>query len=128
MGKVSAKFTLLSFALLLYLDCLMHFGGFARIHKTVRKLKVRSRLEERQCDKDLALAVDIACVFYFKRVLCLQRSAALAMLLRREGIDAKMIIGAQLLPFLSHAWVEVGGSVINDKPYIGQIFQVLDCC
>jgi len=61
-------------------------------------------------------------------VLCLQRSAALTILLRRNGRAAEMIIGAQLLPFLSHAWVEVEGLVVNDKPYVTEIFQVLDRC
>jgi hypothetical protein len=61
-------------------------------------------------------------------VLCLQRSAATIILLRRHGWQAEMVIGAQLLPFQSHAWVEIGGNVVNDKPYINQIFQVLDRC
>ncbi len=39
-----------------------------------------------------------------------------------------MVIGAQLLPFHSHAWVEVDGQVVNDKPYIAEIFQVLERC
>jgi hypothetical protein len=39
-----------------------------------------------------------------------------------------MVIGAQLLPFLSHAWVEIEGCVVNDKPYIPEIFQVLERC
>ena len=73
-------------------------------------------------------AVDLACVFYFKPVLCLQRSAATIVLLRRRGWHAEMVIGAQLLPFQSHAWVEIQGNVVNDKPYINQIFQVLDRC
>jgi hypothetical protein len=114
--------------LLLYFDWVMRFGGFARVHAIVRQQKVRSRLKAYPVDQDLAHAVDLACVFYFKRVLCLQRSAALAVLLRHHGSEAGMIIGAQLVPFLSHAWVEVGGRVINDKPYVGQIFQVLDRC
>jgi hypothetical protein len=38
------------------------------------------------------------------------------------------VLGAQMLPFLSHAWVEVDGLVVNDKPYIGEIFQVLERC
>jgi hypothetical protein len=61
-------------------------------------------------------------------VLCLQRSAATAFLLRRHGWSAEMVIGAQLLPFHSHAWVEVDGQVVNDKPYIAEIFQVLERC
>src|SRR6267142_2468310 len=28
-----------------------------------------------------------------------------------------MVIGAQQMPFKAHAWVEVDGRVVNDKPY-----------
>jgi hypothetical protein len=39
-----------------------------------------------------------------------------------------MVIGAQVLPFKSHAWVEVDGRVVNDKPYIPEIYRVLERC
>lgn len=73
-------------------------------------------------------AIDMACILYFKRVLCLQRSAATAILLRRYGHSADLVIGAQVLPFKSHAWVEIEGSVVNDKPYMTDIYQVLERC
>jgi hypothetical protein len=69
--------------------------------------------------------MDIACVLCLKRILCLQRSAATATLLRRFGRNAEMVIGAQILPFQSHAWVEIDRRVVNDKPYVAQIFPVL---
>jgi hypothetical protein len=72
--------------------------------------------------------MDLACVFYPKQVLCLQRAAATTQLLRGHGIRAEMVIGAQLMPFQSHAWVEVDGSVVNDKPYIRDIYQELERC
>lgn len=78
--------------------------------------------------KFLCRAMDFACVFYFKQVLCLQRSAATTVLLRRYGVPAEMVIGAQLLPFKSHAWVEVEEIPVNDKPYMREIYQVLERC
>jgi hypothetical protein len=72
--------------------------------------------------------MDYACVFYVKRVLCLQRSAATTILLRRYGWSAEMVIGAQILPFKSHAWCEIKGEVVNDKPYMKDIYQVLERC
>ena len=72
--------------------------------------------------------MDFACVLYPKQVLCLQRSAATTLLLRRRGIAAEMVIGAQLLPFKSHAWVESEGAVVNDKPYVREIYRILDRC
>ncbi len=117
-----------SWLLLLYFDCLMRFRGFSRVHTVVHEQETRSGTRTRAEAEDLSYAVDLACVFYFNRVLCLQRSAALAVLLRRHGRSAEMVIGAQLLPFLSHAWVEVEGRVVNDKPSVTQLFQVLERC
>ncbi len=113
--------------LLLYFDWSMRFTGFAGVYEVVSRQIVR-KSQPLVADDALSHAVDLACVFYPKRVLCLQRSAALAILLRRNGRASEMVIGAQLLPFLSHAWVEVGGFVINDKPYVTSMFQVLDRC
>jgi hypothetical protein len=128
MKKSALHSILASWLLLLYFDCLMRLGGFARVHEAVRREKVIPKPNVHGSDRELSHAVDLACVFYFKPVLCLQRSAALAVLLRRHGSEAEMVIGAQLLPFLAHAWVEVGGRAINDKPYVGEIFQVLERC
>lgn len=113
---------------LLYFDYLMRVRGFPRVHSTVRKQMVCSARSSPVDETRLCRAVDLACVFYFKRVLCLQRSAAAAIVLRRHGWNAQMVIGAQLLPFQSHAWVEIQNRVINDKPYIGEMFQVLERC
>jgi hypothetical protein len=32
------------------------------------------------------------------------------------------------LPFQSHAWVEIDGRVVNDKPYVHQMFEILERC
>lgn len=112
--------------LLLYFDCLMRMRSFAAIHSTVRRQRVReSNLNQVEI---MCRAMDFSCVFYFKRVLCLQRSAATAVLLRRHGYKAELVIGVQMLPFQSHAWVEVDGRVVNDKPYVIDKFQVLERC
>jgi len=78
--------------------------------------------------QEVCRAIDLACVFYFKRILCLQRSAATTLLLSRYSHHAELVIGAQILPFKSHAWVEVNGAIVNDKPYMLDIYQVLDRC
>jgi hypothetical protein len=39
-----------------------------------------------------------------------------------------MIIGAQSMPFRAHAWVEVSGRVVSDKPYTPEMYAVLDRC
>jgi len=63
-------------------------------------------------------AVALACMWYPKEAPCLQRSVVAVRLLRDEGVPARMVIGAQQVPFKSHAWVEVNGRVVNDKPHI----------
>lgn len=114
--------------LLLYFDCLMRFRGFEAIHGAVRKRQVGHRQGSAHSVASLCREIDLACVFYFKRVLCLQRSAATALLLRRHSWKAEMVIGVQMLPFQSHAWVEVDGRIVNDKPYIRDRFEVLEHC
>jgi hypothetical protein len=118
-----------SWLLLLYFEFIMRFCDFRRLHDIVRKQRVHPRLSVRgPSSSELCRSIDLACVFYLKQVLCLQRSAATAILLRRHGWKAEMVIGAQILPFKSHAWVEVDGSVVNDKPYMLEIYQVLERC
>jgi hypothetical protein len=115
-----------SWILLAYVDGVMHLRSFKALHGLVRDQEVRARMTSKACVPRLCRAIEVASALYFKRVPCLQRSAATTILLRRHGSPAELVIGAQLLPFRSHAWVEIGGQVVNDKPYLRQIFQVMD--
>jgi hypothetical protein len=36
------------------------------------------------------------------------------------------VIGAQRIPFKAHAWVEVEGRVVNDKPYMSEMYAIVD--
>jgi hypothetical protein len=115
--------------LLLYFEFVMRVRRFERLHAIVRNKATQPRpLDERPPVEDLCRAVDLACVFYVKHVLCLQRSAATTLLLRRFGWSAEMLIGVQMIPFKSHAWVEIDGATVSDKPYMREIYQVLECC
>lgn len=117
------------YALLIRIDLMMRFRSFAAIHSLVRTRTVSLRANARRPDAEaICHAVDLACVFYIKPVLCLQRSATAALLLRRYGWPAEMVIGAQMLPFKSHAWVEINEQVVNDKPYMHEIYSVLERC
>jgi hypothetical protein len=116
-----------SWLLLFYVDLLMGLRGFPRFYALVRERQIRT-VTQYENPNALSHAVDLACVFYFKPVLCLQRSAALVLLLSHHGWKSEMVIGAQLLPSSFHAWVEVEGVVVNDKPYVTETFQVLERC
>lgn len=64
--------------------------------------------------------------FYWKPLLCLERSVVTARLLRAQGVPADVVIGCRLKPFSSHAWVEVDGRVVNDSPAYQTKLQPLD--
>ena len=101
---------------------------FSILYDRVREQAVCAEVKQRYSTDQICQAVDMACIWYWKRVLCLQRSAATACLLKRHGVAAQMVIGAQQMPFKAHAWVEVSGQVVNDKPYTPQMYAVLDRC
>jgi hypothetical protein len=118
-----------SWALLVYFDLVLKFRSLDALHGVLEQQRPRTGSGiSVPTDQQLCRSMDFACVFYFKRVLCLQRSAATTILLRRYGWDARMITGAQIPPFRSHAWVEIEGRVVNDKPYMREIYQVLHEC
>jgi len=101
---------------------------FTALHTKVRKCPVRVPTKFPHSLEQICAAADLACIWYWKEVLCLQRSAATACLLKSRGIQAEMVIGAQQMPFKAHAWVEVDGRVVNDKPYTPKMYAVLDRC
>jgi hypothetical protein len=100
-------------------------GGFARAEDRVRRTARRQRRIV-PAPQDVVWAVDEACVWYFKRVPCLQRSAVTTCLLRRHGLAADLVIGFRPTPFESHAWVEMDGRVVNDRPQYQTRFTVLE--
>jgi hypothetical protein len=70
--------------------------------------------------------VEEACVWYWKRSYCLQRSTVATWLLRRRGVPADLVIGFRPTPIDSHAWVEVNGVVVNDRPQYKKFYRVLE--
>jgi hypothetical protein len=89
-------------------------------------MAVKSRSAPKPLEQDVVRTVDLAICFYLKRVRCLQRSVVTTRLLRHFGIDARLIIGCRPHPFCGHAWVEVGGRVVNDSARYQRLFQVLE--
>jgi hypothetical protein len=113
--------------LLLSFELAVRSKAFERIRSTVqRELVLPARSASSIPSEQLSRAMDYACVFYFKRVQCLQRSAATTLLLRRHGWNAEMVTGVQIIPYNAHAWVEMNGEVVNDKPYMRDIYRVLE--
>ncbi len=113
---------------LIYFDLYLARGNFAALYDRVRKCPVGKTAPPPGTTEKVCSAVDMACIWYWKEALCLQRSAATACLLKRHGVFAQLVIGAQQMPFKAHAWVEVDSRVVNDKPYTPEIYAVLDRC
>ena len=109
-------------------DPVLARGSFARLYEKVRRCPTTLRPAASPGVEEISSAIDLACIWYWKKARCLQRSAATTCLLRRYGVPAQMVLGAQPMPFKAHAWVEVRGQVVNDKSYIRDIYPVLDRC
>jgi hypothetical protein len=113
---------------LIHFDLYLARGNFEALYEKVRRYRVGEKAQATDAVERICYAVDMACIWYWKEALCLQRSAATACLLKKYGVEAQMVIGAQQMPFKAHAWVEVDGCVVNDKPYMPEIYAVLDRC
>jgi hypothetical protein len=113
---------------LIRFDFYLARGNFAVLYNKVRKHPVGKKAAAPDAVERICSAVDMACIWYWKEALCLQRSAATACLLKKYGVSAQLVIGAQHKPFKAHAWVEVSGRVVNDKPYVPEMYAVLDRC
>lgn len=113
---------------LIYFDFYLTRGDFAVLYRKVRNCAIGEPPAISDATEQICAAMDMACIWYWKEVLCLQRSAATACLLKQYGVPAQMMIGAQQMPFKAHAWVEVDDHVVNDKPYMREMYSVLDQC
>src|SRR5262252_4365545 len=101
--------TLEAFCELLILEYPLRRRDFAAIHDRVRRTALGTSRKRTYKPTEICRAVDLAAACYFRNVLCLQRSAATACLMKKHGFAAQLVIGVQHLPFAAHAWVELGG-------------------
>lgn len=113
---------------LLAFDVLGFGRDFAKMYRFVSGWRVSPLTVPQDAVDRICEAVNYACVWYPKRVLCLQRSAVTTCLLRTCGVPAKMVMGAQNLPFKAHAWTEVNGRAINERRDVNKIYCVWERC
>ncbi|MFN2532213.1 MAG: lasso peptide biosynthesis B2 protein [Pyrinomonadaceae bacterium] len=110
-------------------DFLIRFGGFRALHKTVKEWPIADCHLWPQRPQILNESLNTASRWYLKHALCLQRSAALTCLLRTCGMPAEMVVACRRIPFKGHAWVELNGEVVNDKPKAQAVYStVLNRC
>ncbi len=114
--------------LLLVYDILSTLRPFKAIHSTVKHWKVAKKPVAPDTIDRVCAAVNYACVWYPKHALCLQRSFVTTSLLRKHGVPALMVLGAQKLPFKAHAWVEVNGRAVNERSDVQATYGVWERC
>jgi Transglutaminase-like superfamily len=117
-----------AFLMLIFFHFYLVLGDFSALYRRIRRYPVARRPHAEHTVERICHAVDLACIWYPKEVLCLQRSAVTVCLLRRYGIPALMVVGASWMPFRAHAWVEANGRVVNDKTYVSSMYAILDRC
>jgi prolyl oligopeptidase len=109
-------------------DLLLVFRPKRPLHSSLANTRLRPERVKSTTVAALCESMDLACSLYPKKVLCLQGSVALTMLLRSRGYPAVLVIAARITPFESHAWVELDGVVLNAKPYVRELFRELKRC
>jgi hypothetical protein len=103
--------------------CLHHLVKNCRVSECAVTRAAREETVARVC-----IAVNHACIWYPKRALCLQRAFVTTWLLRKHGVQASMVLGAQKLPFKAHAWVEIEGKAVNERSNVQATYAVWERC
>lgn len=120
-----------AFLCLVRVDFILRIRGYRQLRALIEEAPAqsgevpaasRAAVTEAVCNAAL-----LACSWYIPRPLCLQRSAATALLLRRHGVPATVVVGARIAPVQGHAWVEVDESIVNDDPeFITRTYAIVE--
>ncbi len=122
----SLSWRALGFLALVAVDLGLLVFRFRRLYSLLERRRWAARRADPVTLATICWAVDRAAAGYFKRAWCLQRSVACVLLLRGRGFPARLVLGVRTFPFEAHAWAEVEGTVVNDRPENVERFQVLD--
>lgn len=99
--------------------------GFQRFHAWLqRKSVLRPQAMSLAQVRALADLVNLAAYRILGSGSCLTRSLLLDWMLRRRGVQGQLRIGVRLDQgaLAAHAWVEVDGAPVNDRPDVGADF------
>ena len=124
--ELSILETVTAFIGLAAFDLLLRFRGFKSLIRAVKRRQTAEPLTmDREICRRVRAMVDRAQMYYPKKAMCLQHSAVVTWLLRREGVPAEMVLAAcDYLPE-AHAWVEVDGEVVNDSQKVKESYREL---
>jgi hypothetical protein len=117
-----------AYLLVLRFDYYLAIGNIEGLLKRVSGCRLAKKLDPAVPVEQFILAIDLACLWYWRSVSCLQRAAATVSLMRQCGVNAELVIGAQRMPFKAHAWVEVDKRVVGERSGIPASFAILDRC
>jgi hypothetical protein len=90
----------------------LSFDGIGQLFPKDSVQLTSQRPSSQELERDICNAILIATCFHWKPVLCLQRAICTVRLLRRHGIDGRVVIGYRSAPLFFHAWVEANGRVV----------------
>jgi hypothetical protein len=96
-------------------------------------LKSSLQKKKMRCKKKLSLAeAEMFCQNINKsqqyclfRVACLERTLAIFLLAISSGKSVDMVVGVQLSPFESHAWIEASGVPVQEEQAIETYKKIL---
>lgn len=125
--RMTALFFQALVGLIVY-DLMLVVGKFKTVRGMVGRWRVASRTAPDELVEQIAHAVNLACIWYPKQVLCLQRASVTTCLIRSHGIAAEMVLGAQKMPFQAHAWVEVKDQAVNERSNVQGKYTVWERC
>jgi Transglutaminase-like superfamily len=106
-------------ALMVLFGAIVKLGGFVPLHRVVRSWPTTRRpWIDADADRlaQVVKAVDRTVAVCHTSGRCLCRSATVVCLLRALGVRAELIIGVFPMPFAAHAWAEVEGHTVSERP------------
>ena len=106
-------------------DAVLRLRGSGRALQQVSRQSVSAKPASHELEQAICDAVLLATCLYWKPVLCLQRAVCTARLLRKHGVNARLMVGYRPAPFFAHAWVEVDGRVVYGSAAYQKRLQVL---
>lgn len=102
--------------------------GFVRVYRWIlaRDVAELKCLEVKRLARRVLEGTNSASGFvYRRRQDCLPRALTVLLLLKGVGLRGSLCIGVKRLPFESHAWVECGDLILDERPSRIRAFTVL---
>jgi hypothetical protein len=119
-----------AFVALGWMSFALRLRGFRRLFTAIEQTKsaVMPSGEDLRRARSYARWIGAASRHHFVRANCLERSLVLHRWLRREGLPSVLRIGVRTDDgkLIAHAWVEVAGTPLGDRPDALELFRTFD--